>query len=857
MPIYNVEDAPLKVRPTLAASAKVYSDEEITTLRLHLHDNGYRPVPVVGIHVINVNSPGKQPRMLEWQTRCLKATPEEIEGWMRDDSDCVNTGLLCDEIEGVDIDILDPEIAAERVARALQLFGPTPLIRIGREPKTLLMYRIAAPHGKFSTTEMFFGDNVDEKDMKVQVEFLGSNRQQFVAFGLHPHSREPYYWPDRSPLDIPLADVPFVTLELLEQFKVETEQVLRTAGARSREEILASVRKREHQGYEYAGVRDGEREDCGKADYNKVKEALDHLPNDFDRFGYIDIGYAVYHGLEENGWSLFNDWAKRHPTYQRGKTVSDWRSFKKGHSIKIGTLFWHAGQRGWRSKDHSSSFSGKTHDKSKGGGFSGAEAKPEPPRPLTREILPAEDFPIEALGDWLGPAARGICDLTDAPMAICAQSIFAAATLAVQAYADVELMTGEVRPVSLFFITVAVSGERKSSADRLALKPVQQRRKELKDQHKIDRPRYENSLLAWQKARDAAVKAANGDRAAIEAALSDLGPEPVAPLEPRFLCTEPTIEGLYKLLMSCQPSAGIFSDEGGSFIAGHGMTDETIARTATALSKLWDGTELDRTRGGDGSSSLPGRRLSTHLMAQPGVAARLLSSAFLLDQGLLSRYLVTEPQSNIGGRPHHAADPASRVAIDRYSTKLLSTLRRPMPLVTGTNNELSPPVMKLSANARKMAIGFYDDTEDKQKANREFAPISGLASKLMEISIRLAAVLTLVDDIEAHEVSEAHMAAGVVLAQFYAGEALRLFEVSRISADLLLAKKLLNWLKGRSEPLISMPDIYMRGLNAVGDKATASRMVEILEDHGWLVRMADGAEVGGCYRREVFRIVRE
>ena len=180
-----------------------------------------------------------------------------------------------------------------------------------------------------------------------------------------------------------------------------------------------------------------------------------------------------------------------------------------------------------------------------------------------------------------------------------------------------------------------------------------------------------------------------------------------------------------------------------------------------------------------------------------------------------------------------------------------------MPLVTGTNNELSPPVMKLSANARKMAIGFYDDTEDKQKANREFAPISGLASKLMEISIRLAAVLTLVDDIEAHEVSEAHMAAGVVLAQFYAGEALRLFEVSRISADLLLAKKLLNWLKGRSEPLISMPDIYMRGLNAVGDKATASRMVEILEDHGWLVRMADGAEVGGCYRREVFRIVRE
>src|SRR6516165_12172870 len=58
------------------------------------------------------------------------------------------------------------------------------------------------------------------------------------------------------------------------------------------------------------------------------------------------------------------------------------------------------------------------------------EVKPEPPRPLMRELSPADPFPIDALGDVLGAAARGIHD--QAPIAIGAQSVLAAAVLAVR-----------------------------------------------------------------------------------------------------------------------------------------------------------------------------------------------------------------------------------------------------------------------------------------------------------------------------------------------------------------------------------------------------------------------------------------
>jgi hypothetical protein len=70
------------------------------------------------------------------------------------------------------------------------------------------------------------------------------------------------------------------------------------------------------------------------------------------------------------------------------------------------------------------------------------EVKPEPPRPLMREPSPADPFPVDALGDVLGAAARGIHDRVQAPIAIGAQSVLAAAVLVVQGHADVVLPIG-------------------------------------------------------------------------------------------------------------------------------------------------------------------------------------------------------------------------------------------------------------------------------------------------------------------------------------------------------------------------------------------------------------------------------
>jgi hypothetical protein len=479
------------------------------------------------------------------------------------------------------------------------------------------------------------------------------------------------------------------------------------------------------------------------------------------------------------------------------------------------------------------------------------------PHPLLRELPQADDFPVDALEDTLAPVARAIHDITQAPMAICCQSVLAAAALTVQAYSNVDLPKQPSRPVSSFFVSVAASGERKTAVDSEALRPIRKRVRELRDTYDGLVSIYKNAKAAWEKARDEAKKKAGGDYVAIAAALNAIGPEPVAPLLPFLTCSEPTFEGLYKLLAEGQPSLGIFSDEGGAFIGSHGMNDESIKRTSTGLSNLWNGTEISRTRGGDGASSLSGRRLSIHLMCQPGIAAEMLSNAELLDQGFLSRFLVTAPETSAGSRSWREAAPASEATIKLYEEALLKILRRPLPLAAGRLNELEPPSIKLSAKARELWIDFYNWVDRESKPGGELATIVSLANKIPEHAGRLAAILALVADIEAREIAENQMEDGITLAQHYLAEALRLFEVGRVNGDLFLAQKLLDWLLAREGDLVSLPDVYQFGPISIRDKILAGKLVTILMDHGWLVRVEGGAEIDGKRRRDVYRVIRE
>ena len=204
------------------------------------------------------------------------------------------------------------------------------------------------------------------------------------------------------------------------------------------------------------------------------------------------------------------------------------------------------------------------------------------------------------------------------------------------------------------------------------------------------------------------------------------------------------------------------------------------------------------------------------------------------------------------------AASASDAALKRYGARLLDLLEAPLPLARGKINELEPRTLALAPDSRQLWICFANHVEAAIVSGGPLELVRGLANKLPEHAARLAAVLTLVSDVDATAIGADNMKAGIALAEHYATEALRLFGASRVNADLRLAQRLLDWLLTQwKEPAISLPDIYQRSLNAIGDQATARKLVTLLEGHGWLVKIPQGAIVDRQRRREAWLIVRE
>jgi hypothetical protein len=244
-------------------------------------------------------------------------------------------------------------------------------------------------------------------------------------------------------------------------------------------------------------------------------------------------------------------------------------------------------------------------------------------------------------------------------------------------------------------------------------------------------------------------------------------------------------------------------------------------------------------------------------MMQPAVAAMLLSDDLLVDQGLLSRILVTYPESTIGKRTWVEASDDADAAVKGYGARLLKVLEHSLP-VDETGGGLKPRELGLSGDARALWIKFHDHVEvNLREEGGVLWPIRGFANKMPEHAARLAAVLTLAEEFGAPAIDSANMRHGIELTEHYACEALRLFEASQANADLLLAQRLLGWLWQWPEDTISLPDIYQLGPNAIRDKEAARKMVCILQDHGWLEPVSGGAIVTGRHRRRAWCIVKD
>lgn len=475
------------------------------------------------------------------------------------------------------------------------------------------------------------------------------------------------------------------------------------------------------------------------------------------------------------------------------------------------------------------------------------------PKPLLRELPPANPFPVDALGSVLSKAAAAIEEATRAPLAMCAQSVMASAALAAQPHADI-LIDGRQFPISCFFITVGESGERKSSVDKVALKAHRDYQASMFERYKEEQADYEKQKAAYDQTRASVLSGKNKSKDQVYEALAALGESPAPPLHAITLVSDITIEGLRKHFERGPASAGLFSDEGGTLTGGVAMNKDNVLKTIANLCKFFDGTDIPILRGGDGVSYIRGKRLSMHLMIQPVLMTDLFNNVLLKEQGFFSRILSVFPESTIGTRFYREFDPSSDQRLQNFNMTIRNLLHEQPEYGAGSRNELTPKRLKLSADAKSIYIAFHDSIEKECKEGKRFESIRGFAAKTAEQSLRLAGVLALVDNVHCQDISVEWVDAGITLADFYLNEHLRLFQSGAVDPKLMQAQKLLSWLQSRGKNEIAQVEVYRHGPTFCRSKQTAEEMFDILRDHGWVKQSNTEIVWDGAVRKDVWKI---
>ncbi len=183
--------------------------DEVLALRGKLWQNNFRPVSVYSPGAVEwtgqpIANAGKRPNCKNWHESALASIPDACTA--KPGIDALNTGILCDGLQAIDIDVDNPAIVAQIESAALRFLGNAPMRTRSNSARVLMLYR--ASEGEPSKR------NIDGIEGKVEALGLG---QQFVAFGQHP-SGAAYAWPQGSPAEFSRDALTPVTADALQAF---------------------------------------------------------------------------------------------------------------------------------------------------------------------------------------------------------------------------------------------------------------------------------------------------------------------------------------------------------------------------------------------------------------------------------------------------------------------------------------------------------------------------------------------------------------------------------------------------------------------------------------------------------------
>ncbi|MHB8472910.1 MAG: DUF3987 domain-containing protein [Gammaproteobacteria bacterium] len=422
------------------------------------------------------------------------------------------------------------------------------------------------------------------------------------------------------------------------------------------------------------------------------------------------------------------------------------------------------------------------------------------PQPLTAKVEP-EPYPLDALPGTIRAAVAEVQGFTKAPIPMVAGAALAALSLASQAHIDVKRADKLQGPVGLFLLTIADSGERKSTCDGYFTSAIRDYEAAQADAAKPILKDHKAAFEAWEAKRGGIkdkirqLTKKNQSTSGDESALRDLERNmPKTPRIPRLLYTDATPEALAYGLSKKWPSGGVVSAEAGIVFGSHGMGKDSVMRNLGLLNQLWDGTSLTIDRRSTESFTVRGARLTVALQVQEPTLREFFtrSGALARGTGFLARFLVAWPESTQGTRLFTEA-PANWPHLSAFNKRIAAILDQAVPM--DDDGALTPPLLPMTPEAKAAWVAFHDAIESELASGGELYDVRDVASKSADNAARLAALFQIFEHGMGAVGPECFESASRIAA-WHLNEARRFFGELALPAELANAARLDTWLIG-------------------------------------------------------------
>ncbi|MGJ3438231.1 YfjI family protein [Serratia liquefaciens] len=389
---------------------------------------------------------------------------------------------------------------------------------------------------------------------------------------------------------------------------------------------------------------------------------------------------------------------------------------------------------------------------------------------------PILSYPVEAFPPLLQDVIRALHTDTQIPIELIGNAVLTAASLACQSHVEViqsHMTTAE--PCSLFLLTLAESGEGKSTINKKVMEPFYTFSETMKQEYQEHFADYKRKHKLWKirervftKRLQKAIEKDFDDQEDAEEQLEAHNLiEPIKPHCLNMLYEDATPKTLIQGL-SEYPVAGLLSDEAIIFFKGYTKNNLGL------LNKTWDGGTYSYRRP-DGETHDIKACLTLSLMVQPNVFNDYLekNGDIAKGSGFLSRVLFANPISTISRRHGNGDHRDSSRALKTLHDRIIQLLEKQRADFYNTPTEKR--ALALCDEAVALQRQQRAETERKMVEGQEWAHIRDIASKAGANTLRLAAILTFIQDNENTQISAETLEGALKIINWHLHQASLLF----------------------------------------------------------------------------------